>query len=135
MDAGGTSTSDPRRTASRALGFYWGAVATALLFAAPLAPRAAALLPQCAFRSLTGLPCPTCGATHAALALSRLDLAGAVSSNPLAVAGAAAFVAGGILAGILALAGRPLSEPTLGPRARLTAIAAVVLNWIWLLAR
>jgi hypothetical protein len=124
-----------RNAPSRALGLYWGTVAAALLFAAPLAPRAAAFLPPCAFRSLTGLPCPTCGATHAAIALSRLDLAGAVSSNPLAVVAAIAFFAGGIVAGIGALAGRPLSEPTLGPRARLTAIVAVAINWIWLLAR
>ncbi len=39
--------------------------------------------PVCLFRRLTGLPCPTCGATRAALALAHGDLLGAIRQNPL----------------------------------------------------
>jgi hypothetical protein len=39
--------------------------------------------PGCWVRRLTGLPCPTCGATRCALALVHGDLAGALRHNPL----------------------------------------------------
>lgn len=119
----------------KSLGLYWGGVAIASAVAAPWAREAAALVPACVFHSLTGLPCPTCGGTHAALALSRLDFAGAFAANPLAAAAGILFVAGGGIAGAAALAGRPFSEPRLGPRARWTAILALAINWIYLLAR
>ncbi|MGQ9495106.1 MAG: DUF2752 domain-containing protein [Thermoanaerobaculaceae bacterium] len=57
-------------------------------------PQWAQLLPPCPFRELTGLPCPTCGTTRAALALGQGNLGQAISINPLAVAtllGAAGF--------------------------------------------
>lgn len=39
--------------------------------------------PKCWFRQLTGLPCPTCGATRSVLSLVHGDLAGAIGHNPL----------------------------------------------------
>src|SRR5690349_6936182 len=44
--------------------------------------------PVCTFRQLTGLPCITCGATRASLALLHGDLAAAWRLNPLVCAGA-----------------------------------------------
>jgi uncharacterized protein DUF2752 len=41
--------------------------------------------PGCLFRRLTGLPCPTCGATRSAIALVHGDLLGAIQQNPLMV--------------------------------------------------
>src|SRR5512137_1559070 len=38
---------------------------------------------QCTFRALTGLPCASCGMTHAFVALARGDAAGAWSASPL----------------------------------------------------
>lgn len=119
----------------KSLGLYWGGVAVAVAVAAPWARQAAALVPPCLFHSWTGLPCPTCGGTHAAVALSRLDFAGAFTANPLAAAAGILFFAGGTIAGAAALAGRPLSEPRLGPRSRWAAILALAINWIYLLAR
>ncbi|MFH1844996.1 MAG: DUF2752 domain-containing protein [bacterium] len=37
----------------------------------------------CPLRRMTGIPCPTCGGTHAALALVKLDFAAALAWNPL----------------------------------------------------
>lgn len=122
------------RASERALGLYWGAVAAASIGLAPFASRAAELAPACLFRSLTGLPCPTCGATRAVLALSRLDLSGALAFNPLAAVAVIAFLAGGLIAGAAALAGRPVREPVrYGPAVRLALLAAAAANWIWLL--
>ena len=40
------------------------------------------LVPDCAFRSLTGFPCPGCGMTRSLLLLTELRLADAVAMNP-----------------------------------------------------
>lgn len=45
------------------------------------------LLPACTFRQVTGVPCPSCGATRAGLALAQGDLLVALSNNPLVVIG------------------------------------------------
>jgi Protein of unknown function (DUF2752) len=117
----------------RRLGLTWGTIALAATLLAPLATPLAPLLPDCLFRELTGLPCPTCGTAHAALALARLDLPGAVAFNPLATLGALVFLLGGAAAAVAALAGRPLSEPRLsGPALRSAALLALAANWAWL---
>jgi Protein of unknown function (DUF2752) len=121
---------------TRAIALYWGAVAVALVLAAPLLPQVSAGMPPCFFRSLTGFPCPACGATRAALALSRFDLLAAWVSNPLVTIGYLFFLAGGLLAGGAALAGKPLPEPKrFSPALRATAWTAAMLNWLYLLIR
>ena len=37
----------------------------------------------CLFQTFFGIPCPSCGASRAAFALLRGDLAGAIKENPL----------------------------------------------------
>ena len=39
--------------------------------------------PECWFRQLTGLPCPTCGATRSVLSLVHGNVAEAIGHNPL----------------------------------------------------
>src|SRR5215470_7844276 len=115
-----------RASSDRWLGLYAGAVSLLLVGAAPLAASAASLMPPCLFRSVTGLPCPTCGTTHALLALSRLDWSGALMANPLATIGAIALILGGLAAGTAALAGHPVREPRWGPRLRWSALLLVL---------
>ena len=120
--------------AGRALGLYWGAVAAVSILAAPLIPEASAWLPPCLFRRLAGFPCPTCGATRAAIALVRLDPMAAWVSNPLVTLTYVAFLAGGLIAGIAAAAGHPFPEPRrFSPAFRAAAWSAAALNWIWVL--
>ena len=116
------------------LGLTWGAVALATTLLAPLAARWAPLLPGCLFRELTGLPCPTCGSAHAALALFRLDLREAITFNPLATIGALVFLLGGAAAAVASLTGRPLREPRLsGAAPRAAVVVVLAANWAWLL--
>lgn len=122
------------RASDRWIGIYAGAVSVMLVGAAPMAASAASLMPPCPFRSVTGLPCPTCGATHAVVALSRLNWGGALAANPLVTIGACALILGGLAAGTAALLGRPLREPSWGPVSRWSAILLVLLNWVWVLA-
>ena len=42
----------------------------------------------CLLRGLTGIPCPFCGGTTAAVHVGRADLVGALRASPLAVLGA-----------------------------------------------
>jgi hypothetical protein len=91
----------------------------------------------CPFRAATGLPCATCGMTHAFVALARGDAAGAFQASPLG----ALVAAGAWLYALLDLgrvaAGLPWPSP--GPRAwRALATALVVAaaaNWAWMLWR
>jgi len=117
----------------RQLGLLWGAVAAALVALSPLAPRLAAALPACLFKRLTGLPCPTCGATRAALALARFDFAAAFAVSPLAAAGWSLLVAGGLAAGVASLARVELREPNLPRPVRWFLLAAFLANWAYLI--
>ncbi|MGB6001159.1 MAG: DUF2752 domain-containing protein [Thermoanaerobaculia bacterium] len=120
---------------SRQLGFLWGAVAVGLLALAPLAPRLATALPACPLKSIVGVPCLTCGSTRAALALGRLDLWTALTINPLVAAGCVMLVVGGLIAGVLALGGKPLREPSWRLAAPVRVAIALVLlaNWVYLI--
>ena len=97
-------------------------------------------VPQCTFRALTDLPCVTCGATRAAMALLQGDLFAAWRSNPLVFVAIAAVLIFDLyaLAVLLARARRlRVAFPARRMRAALAAIgsAAVLLNWIYLLRR
>jgi hypothetical protein len=119
----------------RQLGLLWGAVAASLVALSPLAARIAPALPACPFKSLTGLPCLTCGATRAALALGRFDFPAAFAVSPLAAAAWIALIAGGLAAGIASLARLEVPEPPRDlPRAlRWAILAAVLANWAYLI--
>jgi len=46
----------------------------------------------CIFKNITGIPCPSCGTTHAVLKLMHLDWKGAFYDNPLGYIIAAALL-------------------------------------------
>jgi hypothetical protein len=90
----------------------------------------------CPARGLLGIPCATCGMTHAFVALAHGDVAAALQASPLGAL-LAAVAWGFVLLDLLRLAlGRPLpSLPTSLVRAAVAAgAAALLLNWAWLLA-
>ena len=118
-----------------ALVLVLGAISSCAL--APILPWLAPLVPGCPFHALTGVPCPGCGTTRAALALARGDVAAAFGWNPLA---AAAFLLGAatcLAAPLWVAAGRALPSLALElpRRARLALVAVLGANWAWLIVR
>jgi len=112
-----------------------GALSAAAL--APFLPWLASFVPGCPLHALTGVPCPGCGTTRAALALARGDVPAAFGWNPLA---AAAFLFGGaacLVAPLWVASGRALPSlaPALPRRGRIALVAAVGANWAWLVVR
>ncbi len=115
-----------------ALGF--AGVAAALLGAALILPLDAPPLSwlTCPFRAATGLPCLSCGCTHAFSFFMHGRFADALAASPL---GAALALAGAahLLWTCARLAGLPFA-----PRARVPAwliAAAVAANWMFLVLR
>jgi hypothetical protein len=91
--------------------------------------------PRCAFKTVTGLPCFTCGSTRALFALGQFQIAHAFKFNPLVTLACAA---------VPMWLGVSLINKVFGPRLRfqfaprLKSIlfwlaAAAILNWIYLL--
>jgi hypothetical protein len=122
---------EPRR---RRLVWIWAATAAGAVLAAPLLVRLGDLLPACALRSLTGLPCPTCGSLRALRSLAAGKPLEAASQNPLFTIAALLFVAGGLLAPVWVRAERrrPWTlrmDPRVGWA---LVLAAVLLQWVYL---
>ena len=95
-------------------------------------------LPRCTFLAVTGLPCVTCGATRAAMALAEGDLSAAFWLNPLVFVGMAAVALFDLYALAVLLARAPrLRIAVSSRRARPVLVAiscgALLLNWIYLL--
>lgn len=101
----------------------------------PLALAATPLLlsfdqvPLCAFRELSGLPCPLCGGTHACAALLQGDLLAAWEANPgvLFVLALAAAHSGALA--IEALSGRRFGTRRRWSQAWAGAGGLLVVTW------
>lgn len=125
-----------RRRAWREVRLLWGAVALGLLALAPFGAQVSSLLMACPFRTITGLPCPTCGITRAALALSQFDFAGALVRYPLMTLVWLALIGGGLLAGLSVLLRIEIPEPprTLQNWQIVLLLGALLANWAYSIA-
>ena len=96
--------------------------------------------PRCAFHDLTGLPCVTCGMTRSAIQFFHGNFLAALRWNPLvfvmlcalSIFNAYAFVVLIMRAPRLRIAFCTTAERKY---ARIIAIGAVALNWIYLLSQ
>jgi len=118
----------------RQLAFLWGGAALACAAAAPFARDLARGVPPCAFHAVTGLPCPTCGATRAVLALARLDPVAALAWNPLVTLAVLAFLAGGVVALARAFRGGGVTGGPPPRWAGAAAALALAANWAYVIA-
>ena len=95
--------------------------------------------PQCAFHSLTGLPCPTCGATRAAYQFLHGHFAASFFFNPLAFLAYCTVIAFDLYAVMVLMARAPRFRLKNFSGAqklflRSLAIALLLGNWFYLLA-
>lgn len=91
----------------------------------------------CVFKQLTGLPCPSCGSTRALARLALLDVWGALSMNPLFVVASLGLVVWGVAELVLWTRGTTLAfeaSPGVARLLRFAAVAAVLVNWAYLIA-
>jgi hypothetical protein len=126
----------PLEVDHEALWLVVGSAALCLLGVASATPGIR--LPLCGFKTITGLPCPTCGVTRTIIALSRGDLSRGLFMNPLATLACAAGVLYLLYAAIVLALRLPRFRPTLtatgARRLRIATFAALALNWAWLIA-
>ncbi len=97
-----------------------------------------AFAPACPLHALTGVPCPGCGSTRAALALLSGDPVGALAMNPLFTLAFAGGALSGVVAPLWVLARGPLPVAlgARGPgRVRAALVAVIALNWAYLILR
>ena len=92
-------------------------------------------LSHCPLKDRTGLPCPTCGGTHAAAALAAGDLPTALAANPLVTLFGVGFLIWVIWA-LSATVAPPLRRSlhvTSGEKraARILAALLLLLAWAW----
>ena len=129
-------TTRPASREERHLAFLWLAAAASALALRPLWLAAAPNLRPCVFRAITGIPCPTCGTTRAATAFLNGEILAAFAANPLAAGFGLLFVVGAPLATLWAIARWPVPLlPTPIPMwIRVSAVALVAINWLWVLA-
>jgi hypothetical protein len=89
----------------------------------------------CPARALAGLPCPTCGMTHAFVLLAHGDLAAALAANPAGalLAALAWLLAAADLVRLAAGAPLPVVPPRLARAAIVAGAAILAASWIWVL--
>ena len=116
----------------------WGVIALILGVAGLVFPLER-LPPLCVFKAVTGWPCLTCGMTRSLIHLKHFDILGAFVANPL-IAAFALFAGAFCLYAWIAVLFRTRRirihttrpwEPTL---IRVLIVAAVVGNWVYLIA-
>ncbi len=119
------------------LGGIFGALGVAGTLAVGLLHLDHLPFPVCAFKHLTGLPCPTCGSTRALGRLFALDLPGALAMNPLTTVVFLLLLPWAATDLLLLTRGRGLvlEVSTATARSlRVAAVAIILLNWAFLLA-
>jgi hypothetical protein len=89
----------------------------------------------CPLRALTGVPCPLCGGTTAAVHIGRLDVAGALRASPFVVGCALLVVLTPVLLAIHRASGRAAFTQRARYRLLLLALVGVVFSEIWQLVR
>ena len=126
----------PLEVDHEALWLMVGAASVCLLGVALVTPGIQ--LPRCAFKTITGLPCLTCGVTRTVIALSRGDLERALFLKPLAAVGCALGLLYLVYAAAVLAFRLPRFRPTVSARGarglRIATVTALAANWAWLIA-
>jgi hypothetical protein len=114
----------------------YGGLAILLLAAARVIPIAD-MAPNCVFKSLTGVPCPTCGSTRSVAFLAHGHLLAAFCMNPVTAAVVIAVLAAflyRLITVVFDLPGMNIDLSNLEKNlVRVIAVLVLLLNWIYLI--
>jgi len=92
-------------------------------------------MPPCAFRAITGCPCPTCGATRCVIALVHGHIGQALGWNPMVFTGLALLALFNVYAAAVLVGRLPRLRISLnGWEGRVIRVASVLLvaaNWTY----
>jgi hypothetical protein len=115
----------------------WAVVAVGALALVPYWRTLSSTLPLCPMRSLSGLPCPTCGTTRAVASAVGGRWLDAVLYNPLVTLAAIAFVVIGLAAPAWVRLGGRVPDLRTAPsiRLRIAIASGLAGNWLYLIAR
>ncbi|MBN1561955.1 DUF2752 domain-containing protein [candidate division KSB1 bacterium] len=97
-----------------------------------------ALAPPCLFHLWTGLPCPSCGATRAGIALAQLRMADAFFENPLFFALYMACILWGMNSLLAVVVGKNVQIILTAQekkRVQRLLVSAIIINWLYLIAK
>jgi Flp pilus assembly pilin Flp len=126
---------DPNRIE---FGLIYGVIALILLGVARW-PPILSVAPDCVFKGLTGVPCPTCGSTRSLVHLSHGDILKALSMDPLVTIA----LIGAVLYFVISLLTVAFDLPRITclltdkerDIARVTVVLLLVAQWAYLTAR
>ena len=92
-------------------------------------------LPPCAFRAITGCPCPTCGATRCVMAVLHGHIGQALGWNPMVFAGLALLALFNVYAAAVLLGQLPRLRISLngweGNVVRVASVVVIAANWAY----
>ena len=119
-------------------GLIYGTIALVVLCASRYLPLLN-LVPSCAFKEHTGIPCPTCGSTRSIVYLSHGDFLAALMMNPLT----ALCLSGAVLLFLYDLVTVVFDVPRVsvsltrreGNALRACIIALLITQWIYLILK
>ena len=116
----------------------WLAVGLALTLGCWIFLQTGLPAPKCTFHQVTGFPCPGCGATRCVRALAAGDPGHAAAMNPLFFVLMAFWAVYACYAAAVLLFRLPRFRMKPGPAwlgwtVRIGAVAALLLNWTWLI--
>jgi len=117
-------------------GIIYGGIAILVLCAAHFLP-VLSLFPDCAFQSITGFPCPTCGFTRTVEHMAHGDLISSIIVNPLAALCFMSAVLYFVYSIFTLMCGSArifirLTDKE-GNALRMSALFLVLLNWLYLI--
>ncbi|MCR4439653.1 MAG: DUF2752 domain-containing protein [bacterium] len=127
---------EERRPRQPYLGLIYGGLVIAGLMALRLLRPLLQLASPCAFHSLTGVPCPSCGATRGAVFLANGRIADSLRVNPLFFVLYVALIFWGLGAMGLMLSRRSITVTLSKWEKRLLRIGLVcgiIANWLYLI--
>ena len=120
-----------RMSGDIAFGLIYGTIALLALIAGRFLP-VQELMPSCVFRALTGIPCPTCGATRSLVRLAHGDLSASFGMNPavaLAIFGSMLFFLYDLVALFSGSRLSLLPTPLEAKLIRAGAVAVLLAHW------